>query len=87
MNRSNVQLFDLPNEMLFYIFTQLKISNFQCDSSLLYFTNDSPFRHLLKQPIRKLDLLNGDSNIQQLNVVGTSNPALDFRTNKMSTAS
>ncbi|CAF2941966.1 unnamed protein product [Rotaria sp. Silwood2] len=40
--------------------TELKLFNFQRVSSLQYFTDDSPFRHIFKQQITKLDLINED---------------------------
>ncbi|CAF1406662.1 unnamed protein product [Rotaria sordida] len=40
--------------------TELKLLDFQCNSSLRYFTDDSPFRHIFKQQITKLDLINED---------------------------
>ncbi|CAF1208313.1 unnamed protein product [Adineta steineri] len=39
----------------------LKIFNFQCDYSLQYFTDDSSLRQIFKQQIKKLDLVNKDS--------------------------
>ncbi|CAF5085951.1 unnamed protein product [Rotaria sp. Silwood1] len=40
--------------------TELKIFNFQRDSSLHYFTDDSSLQHIFKQQITKLDLINKD---------------------------
>ncbi|CAF4223013.1 unnamed protein product, partial [Rotaria sordida] len=40
--------------------TELKIFNFQRDSSLHYFTDDSSLQHFFKQQIKKLDLVNKD---------------------------
>ncbi|CAF1248276.1 unnamed protein product [Adineta steineri] len=41
----------------------LKIFNFQCDYSLQYFTDDSSLRQIFKQQIKKLDLVNKDSEV------------------------
>ncbi|CAF2482662.1 unnamed protein product [Rotaria sp. Silwood2] len=44
--------------------TQLKIFNFQRDScSLRYFTDDSSLQRIFKQQIKKLDLINEDSEL------------------------
>ncbi|CAF1202954.1 unnamed protein product [Rotaria sordida] len=93
MNKSHVNLLDLPNELLFIILnkldnidvlyslfsinnkrldkcillvtsypnlTELKIFYCQRDNSLDYFTDESTLRHIFKQEIKKLYLINKD---------------------------
>ncbi|CAF5224876.1 unnamed protein product, partial [Rotaria magnacalcarata] len=48
---------DYPN------LTELKIFNFQRDSSLRYFKDDSSLRYIFKKQITKLDLINKDCEV------------------------
>ncbi|CAF4199783.1 unnamed protein product [Rotaria sordida] len=51
--------------------TELKIFNCQRDNSLDYFTDESTLRHIFKQEIKKLYLINKDHE-QYLNIIETS---------------